>query len=63
MLYVRLKSKRRAKRKLVVLNDAFNTIVGLSTLSKLLVADVDLMPTQIHKKKCYCYIICYNKFG
>jgi len=55
MLYIRLKSKRRAKRKLAELSDAFNTIVGLSTSFKPLAADVDLMPTQIHK--CYYYNI------
>lgn len=48
---IRLKSKRRAKRRLAVLNDVFSTIVGLSMSSKPLAADVDLMPIPIHKKK------------
>lgn len=46
-----MKNKRRVKRRLAVLNDAFNITVGSSTSSKLLVADVDLMPTQTHKGK------------
>lgn len=51
MYVFRLKSKRRAKRRLAVPNDAFNTIVDLSMSSKPLAADVDLMPIQIHKEK------------
>lgn len=63
MCVIRLKSKRRAKRRLAVLNDVFSIIVDLSMSFKPSAADVDLMPTQIHKEMCFYCIICYNKFG
>lgn len=51
MYFIRLKNKKRVKRRLAVLNDAFSIIAGSSTSSKPLVADVDQMPTQTHKGK------------
>jgi len=53
-VFIRLKNKRRVKRRLAVLNDAFSITADSLMSSKPLVADVDLMPTQIHKEK---YII------
>lgn len=56
MYVIRLRNKRRVRRRLDVLNDVSNTIVGLSMLFKPLVADVGLMPTQLRRR--FILFIC-----